>query len=427
MSVFRTHLLPVQKQLLNCNDYFAGIYSGRAAGKTHALSILAARALCEGRNSMLWAQTKSALHNVIFAEVKKRLFEWGLGANIEINESRMSIEMNGTFIRTFSYENVDACRGETEISECDFDEIALAPVHILSAVTPCMRGAGVHPRIRFASTPKIGSFWDVYLFDPRNMITVFGGSIFTNSYVSNEQIQAMKLSITNDALYRQEILGEIVADADSTRIIKPTEFVNEAPADDPSNIVIIGADCSGLGVDKNFLRGRRGNKIVFDFSIREADGPFLAEKISEFRRGLSGVSIQELNIDEAYGNSLYDCSKSQPYKVNRIAFGGAANDSRFANKRTEMYFRLAEAVRGGLYIPDSETREEMLATHYTLDHRGKILLQKKEEIKQVIGRSPDAADSLALTFATERAVEGQLRASMEKEDARVKAARLMGG
>lgn len=110
MSVFRTHLLPVQKQLLNCNDYFAGIYSGRAAGKTHALSILAARALCEGRNSMLWAQTKSALHNVIFAEVKKRLFEWGLGANIEINESRMSIEMNGTFIRTFSYENVDACR-----------------------------------------------------------------------------------------------------------------------------------------------------------------------------------------------------------------------------------------------------------------------------------------------------------------------------
>lgn len=427
MSVFHARLLPVQRKLIECRDYFAGIYSSRAAGKTYALSVLAAKALCEGRNSMLWAQTKAALHNVIFAEVKKRLFEWGAGAAIEVNESRMSIDLNDRFIRTFSYENIDACRGESEISEVDFDEIALAPVPILATVVPCMRGLGIHPRIRFASTPKIGSFWDVYLFDPRNSITIFRGSLFENSFVSKEQVDAMKMAITDEALYRQEIMGEIIEDADATRIIKPTDFVNAAPAADEQMPVIIGADCSGLGVDMNFIRARQGNLIVFDFSIREADGPFLAAKITNFAAGLTGGSrIRELNIDEAYGNSLYDCSKVQPFRVNRIAFGGRPADGRFANKRTEMYFRLAEAVRGGLYIPDSRTREELLATHYTLDSRGKIILQKKSEIKEIIGRSPDASDALALTFATERAVEQQIRAHREKEDSAERARRFMG-
>ena len=36
---------------------------------------------------------------------------------------------------------------------------------------------------------------------------------------------------------------------------------------------------------------------------------------------------------------------------------------------------------------------------YGFDAKGRITLEKKEEIKARLGRSPDIADSLALTFA----------------------------
>ena len=82
-----------------------------------------------------------------------------------------------------------------------------------------------------------------------------------------------------------------------------------------------------------------------------------------------------------------------------VQFGSKANDYRYYNKRSEMYFELAKWVKAGGSLPeDRELKEELCAT--TFVYQGdKFRIVEKELIKQEIGRSPDKADALALTFA----------------------------
>ena len=44
-------------------------------------------------------------------------------------------------------------------------------------------------------------------------------------------------------------------------------------------------------------------------------------------------------------------------------------------------------------------KSELTVTEYKYTQAGKIILMPKEQIKELTGRSPDKADSLALTFA----------------------------
>ena len=54
--------------------------------------------------------------------------------------------------------------------------------------------------------------------------------------------------------------------------------------------------------------------------------------------------------------------------------------------------------RGGALPPIDELRGELIEPTYTFVN-GKFLLESKDQIKTRIGRSPDLADALALTFA----------------------------
>lgn len=48
--------------------------------------------------------------------------------------------------------------------------------------------------------------------------------------------------------------------------------------------------------------------------------------------------------------------------------------------------------------PDDDLTEELTAPEWTMNSRSEILLEPKEDIKARIGRSPDKADALALTY-----------------------------
>ena len=79
--------------------------------------------------------------------------------------------------------------------------------------------------------------------------------------------------------------------------------------------------------------------------------------------------------------------------------GKALNPGRYANKRAEMWFEMCQWIREGGILPNiPELVEELTAPTYSF-HKDTLLLEPKEAIKARIGRSPDYADALALTFA----------------------------
>jgi hypothetical protein len=86
-----------------------------------------------------------------------------------------------------------------------------------------------------------------------------------------------------------------------------------------------------------------------------------------------------------------------------VQFAGQAHeDSRYANKRAEMYFEAVQWIkRGGALPPDDNLLAQLTATTYTYERRGdRFLIEPKELVKAKLnGASPDEADAFILTFA----------------------------
>jgi hypothetical protein len=82
-----------------------------------------------------------------------------------------------------------------------------------------------------------------------------------------------------------------------------------------------------------------------------------------------------------------------------INFSAKAGDPRYRNRRAEMWISMAEWVKGGGALPNiPELVGELIEPTYTFVG-GQFQLEEKDQIKMRLGRSPDLADALALTFA----------------------------
>jgi hypothetical protein len=64
---------------------------------------------------------------------------------------------------------------------------------------------------------------------------------------------------------------------------------------------------------------------------------------------------------------------------------------------------LRDWLQNGGLLPrhDEELAEELTAPDFLFDTKGRILLEKKDALRTRLGRSPDRADALALTFAVD--------------------------
>jgi hypothetical protein len=69
--------------------------------------------------------------------------------------------------------------------------------------------------------------------------------------------------------------------------------------------------------------------------------------------------------------------------------------SDYANKRAEMWFYCRDlVVEGRVQIPDDlGLKEELSEVEYTYSSSGKIQLERKKDVKERLGRSPDRADA----------------------------------
>ena len=88
-----------------------------------------------------------------------------------------------------------------------------------------------------------------------------------------------------------------------------------------------------------------------------------------------------------------------------VNFGASPSDTdRYANLRAESYWRVREALQ-----PDGEVRlaipgpfgklcSELTSIEWSVNSSGKIIVEAKENIRKRLGRSPDHADALALSF-----------------------------
>ena len=168
---------------------------------------------------------------------------------------------------------------------------------------------------------------------------------------------------------------------------------------------IIGCDPAHQGKDTTVLIHR---KLQTAFRLQRwarLDSMQLVHKLKmEIDRASDEDGVPPLvNLDYAHGTGPIERLRELGYQANLIHFNGKPHDPvKYKNKRAEMYGEMAEAMAEADHYripPDPALKAQLSAIMIERDSDGRLKLAAKDEIKKAVGRSPDEADALALTYA----------------------------
>ena len=250
-----------------------------------------------------------------------------------------------------------------------------------------------------------------------------------------------KLYRPND-LFRVKVLGEFASEDESQVIpLRWIELSNQRWEDtyreDASGTLSLGVDVAGMGSDLTVFTYRYGDLVK-----KQVSKDLPTERPEQIHMAISGKVKNELRTkhDRAYidtigeGAGVYSrLSEQHVENAVSVKFSQSAKhltditgERTFANMRAFCYWAIRDALDpkhdGALALPpDDELTEELTeVTIKGLRSDGSILLEAKDDIKKRIGRSPDKADSLAVTFYPfAKGGWGSLFASSEREGEKV--------
>ena len=160
----------------------------------------------------------------------------------------------------------------------------------------------------------------------------------------------------------------------------------------------LGIDVARFGDDRTVIFPRQGLRAYKPVEMRGARSNDIAARVMQAKVKW-GSELEFVDGTGGYGSGVIDHmiqGGASPYEVH---FSGKAIDSRYLNKRAEMWFKMAEWIKRGGSLPRMpEIARELSTPTYTYIN-GKFQVEPKDQIKDRLGFSPDIADALCLTFA----------------------------
>lgn len=239
---------------------------------------------------------------------------------------------------------------------------------------------------------------------------------YRNLWVTR-QIDSRTVEGTNRA-YLDELVATYGEDSDIARVRVRGQFPAQAAEQfiswqtvedaqqrrldflDKGAPLILGVDIARFGDDKSVIRGRQGRdgKPFKPIKWVGMDTVFSAGKVAE---AIDRLQPQAVFIDGGgVGGGVVDILKARGYKVIEVNFGAQARNSRmYANKRAEMWGDLREWLKTAAIDSDPELHDDLVGPEYGFDKDGRVILERKEDMKRRGLASPDDGDSLALTLA----------------------------
>ena len=164
----------------------------------------------------------------------------------------------------------------------------------------------------------------------------------------------------------------------------------------------LGVDVARFGDDRTVIFPRQGLASFRPVQMRHARGSAVSVDIATrviMAKSKWGSEIEVFDDTVGWAHGAIDYMVANGYSPLPVAFHTPAFNPRYKNRRAEMWFEMAEWIKKGGALPNiPELVSELTTPTYTFIG-GKFQIEDKDQIKDRIGRSPDLADALALTFA----------------------------
>ncbi len=257
--------------------------------------------------------------------------------------------------------------------------------------------------------------WDKDPVKPKSR-TFIPSSVDDNLFLLSTGYKAQLQSLP-EPLRSQMLRGDFQAGAaDPAWQLIPTEWIKAAqarwkPRTQKGQMTCLGLDPSRGGMDKTSAAPRYGNwfdELVTAPGVVTKDGPTAAAFAAPLLRNGAPIAVDAIGI----GSSALDFLVGLGLLVYPVVGSEASTimDSsgqmRMRNRRAEMYWRLREALDPTSdepieLPPDPELLGDLAAVRYKVVTMGRVAaiqIRDKDEIREVLGRSPDKGDSVAMTF-----------------------------
>ena len=414
-----------QKEFLNAiasGERKISVRSGHGTGKSTASSWAMLHFLLTRYpvKVVVTAPTSAQLFDALFAELKRWINECPVAIKelLEVKSDRVSLKAapSEAFIscRTSRAETPEALQGvhsDNVMLVCD--EASGIPEAVFEAAAGSMSGEHATTVLLGNPTRSSGFFFDTHHRMAGDWWTR-KVSCIDSPRVSEDYVSEMAARFGEESnAFRVRVLGEFPQRDDDTAI--PLELVESAQRRDvvvtDDEPVVWGLDVSRFGSDRSALAKRRGRELM---GIQTWQGLDLMQLtgavVAEFESLLPRNQPVQINVD-SIGMGGGVCDRLRELGLPAVGINTSESPSSkqtYINLRAELWFKVKAWLEArDCSIPaDDDLLAELVSAKYKFTSSGKMQLESKDQMRKRGLRSPDLADALCLTFASDAMVIG---------------------
>ncbi len=386
------------------------IYGGRASGKSFGAALHLINMTSEIKLKVLCIrQFQNNIKESVYTLLKDIIYDLELQEEFEILSHIIRHKITGSefvfygiarnFMEIKSFEGADIC----------YIEEAHALTHEqFSVIDPTIRKENSEIYIVFNPQNRSDYIFQEFVEHEKKNSIVLNLNYPANPYLSNTMKNIIDEAKREDLEEYEHIYLGVPREGDDNALFSYDEIEKamdnslEAMKDvDMTGVFTYAADIGRFGKDHSVITKRKGFRI---YDLKEKKGcntMEIANLINSMylteSRPPNAIFVDTIGIGAGVKDKLDEIGRRS---IEANVSMRADSEDLYYNKRAECYFLLRDFVRKGGKLPDDPAlKEELLAIRYIYNNtNGKILIQPKDEIKKILGRSPDKSDSVSLHF-----------------------------
>ncbi len=164
----------------------------------------------------------------------------------------------------------------------------------------------------------------------------------------------------------------------------------------------VTADIARMGRDKTVIMLWDGLKVIKIIELKKTLTDVVARKVQDLADQYHIPPNRIVADEDGVGGGVVDALRCKGFINNSSPIESMGKKTNFSNLKTQCYYRLSEYINAGnisVVTYDDHVKkcliEELESVQLKeIDPEGKIRLISKDDVKQMIGRSPDYSDCM---------------------------------
>lgn len=419
---------PALKDFWEQQSRYKVLYGGRASSKSWDAGIQAIKLSRVIKLKILCTrQFQSNIRESVYTLLKDTIYRMKVESEFTILHNTIKHNTTGSeFIFMGIARNIEEIKSTEGIDIMWVEEASLLTKDQWDIILPTIRKQGSEIWLIFNPAHRSDFIWQRFIEHPHENSLVKKINYTENPYLSTTMRDVILEAKEEDNDEYEHIYLGIPREGDEKALFTYDEVERAMDNSlealkyvDKTGVFSYGIDVARYGNDKSVISKRKGFLIYGLEEFKNYNTMEYANKVTDIYNNEQDKKPMALFVDTiGVGAGVMDRLEERGYRaIDSNASMKADDIDVYGNKRAEMYFLLRDFIRKGGKIPnDDDLKEELLAIRYIFSKtNGKILIQPKDEIKEIIGRSPDKSDSVALHFFSEVRIDQISVAELQRQ------------